>query len=246
MGRTRVKIVQGETRMKKKLVLFATLVLAVVLCLSALVGCDGSARNVKHIGCDDYLYETGVSVTLSKRLSKAARWNSDMHAIKFKKSIAELFELMQMQEGYVKTLYDDYILIEKAGDDKLYTWGIFPMSAWSEGYDGEYDYVLTTMGCSVDDGGYATFFFPIYAMERPLLHWANGKSYAFNMTIDELDEFYTQHGFTTVILDNILTVSTPIKKDCYGNEHSSSWEVTFQFDGTVSVDNFLEQVTVYD
>ena len=174
---------------------------------------------------------------MSKRLPKTAVWNSDMEAIKFKKGLTELFDLMQMDDGYTKTLCDDYILIEKQGGDKLYTWGIFPMSAWIEGYDGEYDYVLTSMNCSLqEDNDDYYFFFPVYAMERPLLHWQSGKNIAFNMTIDELDGFYVQHGFTTETLDNVLIVHSP---ESAKNAHDFLyWEVTFNGDGTVSVGNF--------
>lgn len=223
--------------MKKRIVLVVAIILVAAVCLAAFVGCDGSARNVKYIGCDDYLFETGVNVTMAKRLPKTARWGSDMEAIKFKKGLAELFDLMQMQDKCKKTLMDGYILIEKEGSDKLYSWGIFPMSAWIEDYNGEYDYVLTNMTCYLqEDNDDYYFFFPIHAMERPLLHWQSGKNIAFNMTIDELDKFYVQHGFTTEILDNVLIVHSP---ESAKNAHDFLyWEVTFNGDGTVSVGNF--------
>lgn len=223
--------------MKKRFLTVVTIVLVVVVCLSALVGCDGSSRHVKGIGCDDYLFETGVSVIMSNRLPKTARWGSDMEAIKFKKGLPQLFDLMQMQDGYEKTLYNDYVLIEKQGADKLYTWGIFPMSAWVDGYDGEYDYVLTNMTCYLrEDNDDYYFFFPVYAMEHPLLHWESSKNIPFNMTIDQLAEFYTQHGFTTQVLDNVLVVHSP---ESAKNAHDYlDWEITFNFDGTVSVGNF--------
>ena len=224
--------------MKKKLVMFAALVLVVVTCLSVFVGCDSSARNVKYLGCDDFLHETGVSVTMTRRLKKVGKWNSTLDAIKFDKSFADLFDLMQMPDGYVKTLHEGYILIEKQGADKLYTWGIFSTSVWLD-YDGEYQYVLTAMDCVVVESHYVcVFFFPIYVMKYPTLDWEQDARYAANVTIDELAEFYTQHGFTAVILDNIITVTTPIENDFYGNDRSSSWEITFHGDGTVSVGNF--------
>ena len=165
-----------------------------------------------------------------------------MEAIKFNKSIAELYDLMQMQDGYVKTLYDDYILIEKQGVDKLYTWGIFSMSAWIDDYDGEYDYVLTNLTCYArrEDDNYGCFFFPIYAMARPLLHWKGDKTYAFNMIIDELAEFYTLHGFAVEVAGNVLKVSTPITTDAQQSTSGyDTWEITFHSDGTVSAGNFL-------
>ena len=231
--------------MQKKLVLFATVILTVIVCLSCFAGCDSSARNVKYLGCDDYLFETGVQITMSKRLTKVARWGSHMEAIKFKKGLPELYDLMQMQEGYEKTLMGDYVLIEKQGSDKLYSWGIFPMSAWIENYNGEYDFVLINFTCSVQtDDVDGWFFFPVYAMRRPLVNWTNAIC-EFNMTLDELVEFYTQHGFTTKLLDNVLTVSTPIKRGFNGYESYESWEITFQYDGAVSVGNFLTHETVY-
>ena len=77
----------------KKLVLIVAIVLVVAMCLSCFAGCDGSARNVKYIGCDDYLFETGVNITMSKRLRKTAKWGSDMEAIKFKNGLPELFDV---------------------------------------------------------------------------------------------------------------------------------------------------------
>ncbi|MCH5157449.1 MAG: hypothetical protein J1G02_06220 [Clostridiales bacterium] len=232
--------------MKKKLLAAATVILVLVVCVSALIGCDGSSRFVKSIGCHDYLHETGVNIVMSKRLPKTAVWNSDMEAIKYKGGLSELFELMQMQDGYTKTLHDEYILIETTKNGRLYTWGIFSTSVWGDDYDGEYSYVLTTMGCDVTGNGWSMFFFPIYTMERPLLWWKDGQSYKCNITMDELSDFYTRHGYTVEAQDNVLKVATPICKWSNGDEHGELWDVTFHSDGTVSVGNFLEQEIIYD
>ena len=231
--------------MKKKLLTVTTVILVVVACLVTLIGCDSSARNVKYLGCEDFLFETGVNITMSKRLPKVC-FLSGMEPIKYKKSLSDLYELMQMQEGYTKTLHEDYILIETTKEGRLYTWGIFSTSVFGEDYAGEYNYVFTNLGIEVKDVGYGLFFFPIYTMGKPLLVWNDGERYKCNITIDELSAFYTQHGYTVEVADNVLKVSTPVCKWSNGDEHREMWDVTFHSDGAVSVGNFLAETIIYD
>ena len=230
--------------MKKKFWTVVIAVLVVAVCLSTLVGCDGSARFVKRIGCYDFLYEKYVNVTMSRRLPKTAVWNSDMEAIKYGGSIFELFELMQLDDGYDKTLCNGCILIETTDKGRAYTWGIFSTSVWGD-YAGEYNYVLTDMGCAASDVGYDMFFFPIYTMEQPLLRWKDGKHYECDITVEELSEFYIQHGYTVERLGNVLTVVTPTRKRANGDDYRETWDVTFHNDG-VGVGNFVTQETIYD
>ena len=213
--------------MKKKFWAVATVILVAVICLSALIGCDGSSRNDKYLSANDFLFDGGVLITMSKRLPKTAKWHSGMEAIKYKKSLEELYRLMQMEEGYVKTLCDGYVLIETNKDGRLYTWGIFSSSVWGDDYDGEYNYVLTNMG--VNDG---SFLFPIYTMDKPLLNWEENNKYACNISIDELAEFYLQHGVVAVIDGNVLTATAQVGN---GTKREIEWYVTYHSERELSV-----------
>lgn len=218
--------------MKKKIFTIVTVVLVAVVCLATLTGCDSSATNVKHVGCEDYLFETGVNITMSKRLPKVGML-SGMEPIKYKKSLAELFDLMQMEDGYTKTLFDDYILIETAKNGKLYTWGIFTDSVFGEDYEGEYNYVCTNMCVNVNGVGYGMFFFPIYTMYEPLLIWNYGERYKCALTIDELAEFYTQHGIVANIEGNVLTVTAQVGR--VDSKREEKWRVTYHSEHELSV-----------
>lgn len=232
--------------MKKKLVLVVAIVLVVTVCLSALVGCDGASNNVKYLRSCDFTGEHLLNITMSRRLKKTFSTSADEISLMFDGSLFELCDRMQLEDGFAMTRHDDYALIETTVDGKLYTWGVFSASILGGDYLGSYRYVLTNMSVTLSGIGYKLFFFPIYTMERPLVVWEENESYACSLTIDELSEFYTRQGCATQILDNVLIVNTPTTKDYYGNEHSSSWEVTFWHDGSVSVGNILEHETIFE
>ena len=232
--------------MKKKICIVVALVLVVVACFALLCGCDGSSRFVKYVGCSDFTMQQGVNVTMSRRMPKTAAWMWDKESIKYNGSLEELYDLMQVEDGYTKTLYDDYILIETSKDGLLYTWGIFGVSIFGDDYEGEFNYVLTNLGCDITSNGWSMFFFPIYTMERPLLWWKEGRSYKCNITMDELVEFYSQHGYTAEVSGNVLKVSTPLRKYSTGDEYRELWDIIFDGDGTVSVANCLTEHTIYD
>ena len=232
--------------MKKKLVLIVAIVLLAVTCLSALVGCDGASNHVKYLHSCDFTGEHVLDVTLSRRLRKTFSTSADEISLMFDGSLSELCDRMKLEDGYTMTRYDGYALIEKTVDGKVYTWGVFDASILGDDYLGFYRYVLTNMSVTFAGIGYKLFFFPIYTMERPLAVWEENESYACSLTIDELSDFYKRQGCSTQILDNVLIVTTPTTKDYFGNEHSSSWEVTFHYDGAVSVGNILGHETIYD
>ena len=232
--------------MKKKLVAIVAIILVAATCLSVLVGCDGASNNVKYLRSCDFTGEHLLNVTMSKRLKKTFDTSADEISLMFDGSLYELCDRMQLEEGYSMTRYGDYALIETTVDGKLYTWGVFSSSIFGDEYLGSYRYVLTNMSVTIEGIGYKLFFFPIYTMERPLVVWEENGSYACSLTVDELSDFYTKQGCTTQILDNVLIVTTPTTKDYFGNEHSSSWEVTFHHDGTVSVGNLLQHDTIFD
>lgn len=232
--------------MKKRVLIVIAIVLAVVACLYSFVGCDGASNYVKHLTSYDFNGDCCVNITMRRRLRKTFSISVDEISIKFEGSLSELYEQMQLEDGFTKTFYDDYFLIETAVDGKVYTWGVFDSSVFGDEYLGSYQYVLTNMAIVVPTVAYYPFFFPIYTMERPLLVWEENERHACSLTVDELSDFYTRQGYETVISDNILTVTTPTKKDYEGNDRSKSWEITFHYDGTVSVGNFLTSETIYD
>lgn len=218
--------------MKKRFLAVATVILVVVVCLATLIGCDGSARNVKYVGCEDFLFDTGVNITMSKRLPKVC-FLSGREPIKYNKSLSELYELMQMQDGYTKTLYDDYILIETTNNGTLYTWGIFTASVFGKDYEGEYNYVFTNMGVDVNKVGYGLFFFPIYTMNEPLLTWNDGEHYTCYITIEELADFYTQHGIVANIEGNVLTATAQV--GYVESKTEEQWYVTYHSEYELSI-----------
>ena len=223
--------------MKKNFVGVVAIVLIAVVCVATFVGCDGASKNVTSLQCFNFFGDQYVFINLSKRLPKISQINKNEISIKYEKSLSELYDLMQMEEGCKKTLCDDYILIESTIDGRVYTWGVFSTSVFGEDYLGNYNYVLTNMTVKVVDEGYSLLYFPIYTMKEPLLSWKNGQRYACDLTVEQLEVFYTQQGCTTEIVDNVLTVATPIRTHGYssGNE---MWDVTFHGDGTISVGNF--------
>ena len=232
--------------MKKRLVLAVAIVLVAVLCLSVFVGCDGASNNVKYLRSCDFTEQHFLNITMRRRLKKTFDITPDEISLKYDGSLSELCDSMQLEDGFTMTRYDDYALIETTIDGNRYTWGVFSASILGYDYLGSYRYVLTNMSVTLSGIGYKLFFYPIYTMGCPLVVWEEDESYACRLTIDELDEFYTQQGCSTEILDNILKVETPTTKDYFGNEHSRSWEITFHSDGTVSVGNFLSHETIYD
>ena len=213
----------------KKLVSVSVLLLMVAaMCIVCFSGCNDTARNVKFLYCNDFLLDTGVNITMSKRLPKIGKWNTGTIMIKYKKSLSDLFDIVQLTYGYTKTLYDDYILIETTNNGILYTWGIFSSTAHGMSTDSEFNYILTNMSVNYE------FFFPIYTMDKPLLIWKENTQYVCNITIDELAEFYTQHGIVVEVDGNVLTATALVGYEAVGKSEVK-WYVTYHSERELSV-----------
>ena len=224
--------------MKKRLLACAVLVLIVLIVMMSFVGCGGPVLNVKELSLTDYKCDVGLNLTFDKRLPKVQE-GVEAHTIRYQGGGWEgFYNIIQVPNGYTKTLYlaetlpeeNSYALIETDIGGVKYTWGIFKATVWHEYWLEPYQYVFSNLTCTVNSHN---FYFPIYALDYPCILWSRNSIQTCKMDINELAQFYVEHGMSAEIDENVLTVHTLVGYS--QSKYEVEWYVTFHSEHELSV-----------
>lgn len=190
------------------------LLLTVALALIGLVACDTSSTFDNKI--EIYDFTRTVQLSLSVRTRRLSHWPDNMgfgmsYTFKYRSNdVSKLYNEIKTNDGVNVSLSDNgYILIDKEHDGVVFSWLIIPKSV----DDGRYNFYVSCMNLSDDvntDNFYpnsadntVNAFFPVYTLSDG----TNGK-YKCSMSIDELTEYYSAHGYDVSRDGDILTVHT--------------------------------------